>query len=242
MPGLLPHTLPTCLFRMDFPPFPGFRQEAFDFLRRLAANNERDWFKPRKEVYEDEVLWPFRCLVADATRQAQAEGIPLAGDPARSIFRIYRDTRFSKDKRPYKTHAGAFLTRTGDREVHGGGFYIHVEPGNCFLSTGYWRPEPTVLRRWRARLAAEPGTFLDVAERLEGAGLTLECDGEELKRVPPGFDVDPEAPVARYLRWKSFLATRTVPEEALQDPGYTRVVVQTMHDALPLLEYGWELG
>src|SRR5690606_41334595 len=83
---------------MDFPPFPGFRPEAFDFLRALAAHNDREWFKPRKEVYEDEVLWPFRCLVADVTREARAQGIPLAGDPQRAIFRIYRDTRFSKDK------------------------------------------------------------------------------------------------------------------------------------------------
>jgi uncharacterized protein (TIGR02453 family) len=226
---------------MDFPPFPGFRQEAFDFLRALAQNNERDWFKPRKDVYEDEVLWPFRCLVADVTREARAQGVPLAGDPASAIFRIYRDTRFSKDKRPYKTHAGAFLTRTGDREVHGGGFYIHVEPGQCFLGAGSWRPEPKVLRRWRTCIAADPATFLDMAARLEAAGLAFECDGELLKRHPAGFDVDPDAPVAPYLRWKSFLATRRVADDALQDPGFTHAVVQTMRDALPLLEYGWEL-
>lgn len=227
---------------MDFPPFPGFRAEAFDFLRQLAANNDRDWFKPRKETYEDEVLWPFRCLVADVTREAAAAGIPLAGDPQRSIFRIYRDTRFSKDKRPYKTHAGAFLTRTGEREVHGGGFYVHVEPGGCFMSAGYWRPETPMLRRWRARMAADPAAFLDVAERLAAAGLVLECDGEELKRMPQGFDVDPDAPIAPYMRWKSFLATRTVPDEALTDPGFTHEVVRTMREALPLLDYGWELG
>lgn len=227
---------------MDFPPFPGFRPEAFDFLRALAAHNDREWFKPRKEVYEDEVLWPFRCLVADVTREARAQGIPLAGDPQRAIFRIYRDTRFSKDKRPYKTHAGAFLTRNGEREVHGGGFYIHVEPDNCFMSAGYWRPEPKELRRWRTRMAADPGGFLDVVDRLERAGLTVECDGEMLKRLPPGYDVEPEAPIAPYLRWKSFLATRTLPDAALQEHDFTHTVVRTMRETLPLLEYGWELG
>lgn len=226
---------------MDLPPFPGFRREAFDFLRQLAEHNEREWFKPRKTLYEDEVLWPFRCLIADVTREAQVHGIPLAGDPQRAIFRIYRDTRFSNDKRPYKTHAGAFLTQTGNREVHSGGFYIHVEPGNCFVSAGFWRPETKVLRRWRHRIATDPEAFLHLAGTLDEHGLDFENAGEALKRLPSGYDVDPEAPAADYLRWKSFLATRTLPDDALTTPGFTQDVVRTMRESLPLLAYGWEL-
>lgn len=225
----------------DYPPFPGFRPEAFAFLRDLTAHNDRDWFKPRKEIYEDEVLWPFRCLVADVTRRAQARQIPFSGDPAHAIFRIYRDVRFSPDKRPYKTHAGAFLTRTGEREVHSGGFYIHLEPGNCFLSAGYWRPDTRLLRQWRARMAADPAPFLDVAEQLHEAGLDLSCDGATLKRMPPGYDVDAEAPIAPYMRWKSFLATRAVPDAALQAAAFSELVVDTMAAVLPLVTYGWAL-
>lgn len=225
---------------MDLPPFPGFRQEAFAFLRALKENNDRDWFKPRKEIYEDEILWPFRCLVVDVTERARIAGIPLAGDPKRSIFRIYRDTRFSKDKRPYKTHAGAHLTPTGELDVHGGGFYIHVEPGECFLAAGFWQPETKVLRRWRARMAAEPSEFIEVAGALEAAGLVFETD-ESLKRLPREVSIDPDAPVAPYLRWKSFLATRHVPDEALVDPAFAETVFGTMRETMPLLSYGWRL-
>nr|WP_243665199.1 TIGR02453 family protein [Rhodothermus marinus] len=99
----------------DFPPFPGFRPEALDFLRALKQHNRRDWFRPRKAIYEDEVRWPMQCLVADVGRELIRRGLPLRGDPEQGLFRIYRDTRFSKDKRPYKTHIGAVLSRTGSR-------------------------------------------------------------------------------------------------------------------------------
>ena len=224
----------------DFPPFPGFRPEAFDFLRQLAQNNERDWFKPRKETYDDEVLWPMRCLVADASRQAAALGLPLTGDPKRSLFRIYRDIRFSKNKNPYKTHAGAVLSRSGERRDNGV-VYIHVEPGKAFIAGGFWRPETSLLRAWRARMAEAPALFLEMTRRLDTAGLALDYGQDTLKRMPRGFENLADTEVAHYLRWKSFIVSRTVSDEALQSPDFTQALVQMMHDALPLLEYGWQL-
>ena len=223
----------------DYPPFPGFRDEAFAFLRDLARHNERDWFKPRKETFEDEVQWPLRCLVADATRQAAQRDLPFSGDPKRSLFRIYRDTRFSKDKRPYKTHASAVLSRSGRRKELDG-LYLHVEPQHCFLAGGFWNPDTPALRRWRRRIAGDPAAFVDVRDRLEGQGLTLEAR-EQLKRMPRGFEDYAETDVAEVLRWKSFTVSRTFPDDALQTPAFTGDVVQMMTDVLPLLEYGWGL-
>lgn len=221
----------------DLPPFPGFREEGLQFLRDLKEHNERDWFKPRKQTFEDELLWPARCLVADFARQAAHAGLPLTGDPARALFRIYRDTRFSKDKRPYKTHLGLVLSRSGSKKEDGV-LYVHVEPGASFLGGGYWEPEAQLLRRWRARIAAEPDEWLDVVERVEAAGLGVR-PWDSLKRMPRGFEDQADSPVADWLKAKSFIASRPVPDEALTRPDFTADVVQTAREMLPLLEFGW---
>ncbi len=222
----------------DYPPFPGFRDEAFAFLKQLKRNNSRDWFKPRKQVYEDEVQWPLRCLVADAARRAHERGLPLTGDPKRSLFRIHRDTRFSKNKKPYKTAAGAILSRSGTRKDHGV-VYVHVEPGQAFLAAGYWRPDNDVLRAWRSRMAHDPASILVMVDRLRAAGLTVNHSDNTLKRMPRGFESFADSDVADYLRWKSFIVSRPVDDEVLRSPAFAEAVVQMMAEALPLLEYGW---
>lgn len=224
---------------IDLPPFPGFRPEAFAFLRSLAAHNDRDWFKPRKALYDDEVVWPLQCLLADAAREGARQGLPFAADPARALFRIYRDTRFSKDKRPYKTHAGAVLSRSGSKDEEGV-VYVHVEPGQSFLGAGYWQPEAALLRAWRARLATDPGGFLAVRDALAAAGLTVDR-GDALKRMPRGYEALAEHDVAPFLRARSFTVRRAFPDEALQRPAFTHEVLRFAHDALPLLAYGWAL-
>ena len=108
--------------------FAGFRPAAFEFFNGLRDNNDPAWFKPRKAVYEAEVLVPFRALVAAAGEALARAGLPLVSDPRHGIFRIYRDVRFSPDKHLYKTHAGAVLTRSGDKRDPGL-LYLHVAPG-----------------------------------------------------------------------------------------------------------------
>lgn len=224
----------------DLPPFPGFRDEAFAFLRDLARNNRRDWFKPRKAVYDDEVVWPMQCLLAEATHAAARKGLPLRADPRRALFRIYRDTRFSKNKDPYKTHAGAVLSRTGSHKSSGG-VYVHVQPDGCFLAAGFWRPETPLLRAWRTRMADDPVAFLTMAAALEAHGLPLRPHGDPLKRMPRGFEALADSDVAPYLRWKSFIVSQPVDEAALQAPGFTQTLVAFMEAAMPLLAYGWAL-
>jgi uncharacterized protein (TIGR02453 family) len=233
---------PKSAFRtpVSFPPFPGFRPEAFEFLRGLKANNDRDWFNARKSVYEDELLWPMRCLVAEAGEEARRRGLPLTADPQKAVFRIYRDTRFSKDKTPYKVHVGAVLSRSGGRSAESGVLYIHLEPGACFVGGGFWHPDPKAVRRWRERMAADPDGFLDVASRLEEAGLQFERS-EQLKRLPRGFESYADGPLADYLRLQNFAGWRDVPDEAFTDPAFTETVVNTARDLMPLLEYGWAL-
>lgn len=224
---------------MDFPPFPGFRAEALAFLRDLAANNEREWFKARKNVFDDEVKWPLQCLVAEVGREAANRNIPLKGDPKNGLFRIYRDTRFSKNKVPYKTHAGAVLTRSGSRK-EAGVVYIHVQPSASFVAAGYYRPDNTFLRAWRQRMADDPESFLGILAHLDTAGLTLEHI-DSLKRIPRDYRDFADTPIADWLRWKSFITSYPITDDALQEPAFAQTVTQVMQDTLPLLQYGWEI-
>lgn len=224
----------------DLPPFPGFRQEGLDFLRDLATNNDRDWFKPRKHLLDDELLWPMRCLLMQASHEAARAGIPLSADPNGAIFRIYRDVRFSKNKAPYKTHVGAVLTPGGSKKEPGG-LYIHVQPGRSHVSAGFWHPESTLLRRWRDHIVRQPDIFAGLMESLKQHGLEPESD-EKLKRGPRGYELQEEHPAAEYLKWKSFYATRYVEDDDLLKPEFADVVVDVMRSSRPLIELGLELS
>jgi len=222
-----------------FPPFPGFRDEAFQFLRDLRENNERDWFKPRKATYDDELLWPARCLVSDLAEVMPRAGLPLTGNPKKSPFRIYRDTRFSKNKAPYKTHLGLVLSRNGEKK-NPGSIYVHVEPEHCFLAAGFWALESPLLRRWRERIVAAPEAWLATVEELEASGVTLGTGpAGTLKRMPRGFEDHAESPIAPYLKWKGTVATRDVAPEAPQSPAFADDIVAFAQDAMPLLAWGW---
>ena len=219
---------------MEYPPFPGIRQQGMAFLEDLRANNERDWFKPRKATYDDELLWPFRCLLVDCGQRLAQRGLPLIGDPKAGTFRIYRDTRFSKNKAPYKTQVSGVLSRTGSRKDVGS-VYIHVEPGNVFLASGYWRPENKLLRHWRTRMADAPEAFLAMVEETEGHdGLKLE-PADKLKRMPRGFESLAESDIAPFLKWKSFVAIKKLGDDVVTTPAFADDVVAFCEQSLPLL-------
>ncbi len=222
----------------SLPPFPGFRPEALQFLRDLREHNDREWFKPRKATYDDELLWPARCLVADVAGEAARTGLPLSADPAKGIFRIYRDTRFSKNKAPYKTHVGLVWARPGHKGGDQGALYAHIEPDGCFLGAGFWAPEPAQLRRFRERIAGDPAGWLATVAEVEGAGLAL-GGRESLKRMPRGYEDLARSDVAEALRWKGAVATQAVAEAEVMRPEFAHRVAAFGRAALPLLEWGW---
>src|SRR5215472_17917954 len=149
--------------------FSGFRAATFEFLAELRENNDPAWFKPRKAVYEAEVLAPFRDLLVAVEAALRRDRLPLVGDPRRGMFRIYRDVRFSPDKRLYKTHAAAVLTRSGGKRDPGV-LYVHVAPGESMVAAGFWHPEPDRLARLRRAILADADAFLKLVVRLERAG------------------------------------------------------------------------
>jgi uncharacterized protein (TIGR02453 family) len=217
--------------------FAGFRPAAFTFFRGLRRNNDPAWFKPRKAVYEAEVLAPFRGLVVAVGMAFGEAGIPLAGDPLRSIFRIYRDVRFSPDKRLYKTHAGAVLTRSGGKRDPGL-LYLHLEPGESMVGAGFWHPDPLLLTRLRRAIIGDHDRFIEIADALMAAGCPVSSDAV-LTRPPRGFEAAKGTPVADYVCWKSFTAHAALTDREMQSPAVVDRIVDFARLALPLLEWGW---
>lgn len=217
--------------------FAGFPAAAFEFFEGLRANNDPAWFKPRKAVYEAEVLAPFRALVAAVGAALQREGLPLAGDPRRGIFRIYRDVRFSRDKQLYKTHAGAVLTRSGGRRDPGV-LYIHVAPGESMAAAGFWHPEPALLARLRRAILGDPEGFAAMAALLHQAERPLATD-DRLTRLPRGFEAAKGTSVADYVCWKSFTSHMPLGDAEMQSPGLVDRILAFARIVQPFLDWGW---
>ena len=217
--------------------FPGFPPAALTFFKGLRDHNDPVWFKPRKAVYETEVLAPFRHLIVEVAVALEEAGLPLVGDPQRSIFRIYRDVRFSPDKRLYKTHAGAVLTRSGSKRDPGL-LYLHLEPGESMVAAGFWHPEPALLSRLRRAMLDDPDGFVAMADRLAASGHPIASD-DRLSRPPRGFEVAKGTPVADYVCWKSFTARTPLSDAEMQSPALVDRILGFARTAWPLLEWGW---
>jgi uncharacterized protein (TIGR02453 family) len=182
---------------------PSFSPALFAFLRELAANNHRDWFTANKPRYVAEVQEPALAFVEDVghrlpevSRHFVADPRPIGG----SVFRIYRDVRFAKDKTPYKTQVGIQFRHARSRDVHAPGFYLNLEPDRVFMACGIWHPDRDTLHAIRTAIAAKPQRWTNVVEGLEDFRL----GGESLKRPPAGFDRD--HPLIEELKRKDFIA------------------------------------
>ncbi len=197
-----------------------FGPELFTFLRELRRHNDRDWFNARKERYVREVREPaqrfisdFGPLLARISRQFRADPRPSGG----SLFRIYRDTRFSKDKSPYKTYTGIQFRHRAGRDAHAPGFYLHLEPGSVFAAAGVWHPGGPALARIRRAIADQPARW----RRLVGGKsfrAAFEPEGESLKRAPKGFD--PDHSLIEDLKRKDFIGVARLTEEDATAPGF----------------------
>lgn len=223
------------------PDFQGFPPEAFRFLEGLRKNNERDWFKARKDTYDTDIKFSMECLLGEFTAARRPAGFPLLGDPKNGMFRIYRDVRFSKNKDPYKTHAGAVLTRSGGKGDPGI-IYVHIEPGASFLSAGFYSLDKEFLSAWRARIAADPDGFLDlIAPFTKPRGKFFMRHRGALKTMPRGFQEHADSPVADYIKWKHFLDGRSLTDKQTQSRKLLDHIRELAEIAGPFLSFGWDI-
>jgi uncharacterized protein (TIGR02453 family) len=217
--------------------FTGFRPEAVEFLIELALNNERDWFQPRKAEFERLLKEPMESLVAALVDRFQSRGIPLEADPRRAVFRIYRDTRFSKDKSPYKTNIGASIPwvegAAGGESVHGAGAYLHFKPGESFVGGGAYMMERPRLEAFRRAVVEETDRVLAAVEDPAFMKTFGGVHGHEtLKRVPPGYPVD--HPKAELLKMKDVTFGRQLDDDEFLSPRLPDILVDDFATAVPV--------
>ena len=166
--------------------FSGFGPDALPFFKALGFHQTREWFEANRATYETQVKAPLGDLVEDVAAAFAAAGVPLKGDRKASLFRLNRDVRFAKDKSPYKTQAGAVLTRTGAKDDQGL-MYIHIAPDGCFVAAGFYHPEPEDLARLRRAIVRAPAEYQGIVAALAQAKVEFRHE-ESLKRLPRSFE------------------------------------------------------
>jgi len=197
------------------------------FFRGLEKNNRRDWFGPRKELFETQIRAPMvelARLLNENLRSFAAEHV--ADEPAKTIYRIYRDTRFSRDKTPYKTHIGATFAHRSLPRHGGAGYYFEVSHQYVGVAGGVYMPGPEELQAIRAAIAADPKRFLGIVEDPKIQRLFGPLQGESLKRLPQPWQAHADSPAAAYLKLKQFYWWVELPAALALTPRLPGVVIR----------------
>ena len=214
-----------------------FSPALFRFIKDLKAHNERDWFQANKSRFEDDLREPSLQFISDFGPKLQKISPHFNAIPKSvggSLFRIYRDVRFSKDKSPYKTHVGIHFRHKKHKTAHAPGFYLHLEPKECFVGAGIWRPDPPALKKIRAAIEADPAGWKR-ASRSKRFTSRFELSGESLKRPPKG--VDPEHRFLDDLKRKDFIAVTSVRQSDVTKAGFLDEFTKICKDGAPLVKW-----
>ena len=214
-----------------------FTPHLFEFLLELRANNDRAWFQDNKGRYEEHVKEPLLQFIADFGPKLQSISEHFVADTRTnggSMFRIYRDVRFSKDKSPYKTQAAAQFRHEVGKSAHAPGFYLHLAPDEVFAGIGLWRPDSATLGRIRNRIASNPQRW-ERASKDPAFLDAFELTGSSLKRPPKGFDAD--HPCIEDLKRKDHIAACMFDEEEATSPGFLDDFADACRMASPYMEF-----
>ncbi|MCY2988699.1 MAG: DUF2461 domain-containing protein [Planctomycetota bacterium] len=217
--------------------FRTFEPTLFQFLEELADHNNRPWFQANKWRYDLEVREPCLAFIRDFESPLKKISACFAASDRRvggSLMRVYRDTRFAKDRTPYKTNVGIQFRHELGRDVHAPGFYVHIAPNECFLALGVWRPDSASLHqvrqaivdrpdRWRRARSAKP--FCQYFQR----------DGERLKTAPRGFP--PDHPLIEDLKWTDFVALHELSEQDVLGEGFIELVATAFAASRPWMRF-----
>jgi uncharacterized protein (TIGR02453 family) len=213
---------------------PYFRPAALTFLRSLARHNDREWFQPRKEQFEAELRQPMLALIRKIT-DAMADFAPAFVRPAeKCIFRIYRDTRFSGDKRPYKTHVAAWWVHQGLEKTSGAGYYFHVAANEMIIAAGAYMPEKEQLAEIRHWLLDNHEDFRKLLKRPAVRRAFEEFEGNALTRPPKGFPCD--HPAMDLVRCRQWGLACTLPAKAALNKNLAATVVRYFRIAAPIVD------
>ncbi|MFN3322171.1 MAG: DUF2461 domain-containing protein [Bryobacteraceae bacterium] len=215
--------------------FQGFSREAFEFFRGLEKNNRREWFQPRKELFETHLRAPMLDLVTVVNAELARFAPDYIVDPPKSLYRIYRDTRFSSDKTPYKTHIAAMFWRRGLDKKTGAGLYFSVSHKEVEIAGGVYMPGPEQLGAIRNRLAERYEQFRKLTGSKKLRNLMGELRGDQLSRVPKGFPSD--HPAADLLRGKQWYYYVLLDPGAAASPAIVKEIATRFRAMAPLVDF-----
>ena len=214
-----------------------FRPALFAFLRDLARNNNRDWFEANRSRYEKHLLGPAQQFITEFAPRLRSISRHFNADPRPgkgTLFRIYRDVRFSKDKSPYKTWIGIQFRHESARDAHAPGFYLHLEPGHVMAGAGIWHPDTSTTNSIRDAIVENSARWKRVT-RGKRFSERFALGGDSLKRPPRGYD--PEHPLIEDLRRKDFFGLANLTQKDATSPGFLDLYEQTCRDGGPLMRF-----
>jgi uncharacterized protein (TIGR02453 family) len=215
------------------PPPPHYTPEALKFLRGLKRNNDREWFNARKAIYEREVKAPTLALIT-AINEAMLRFAPENVQPPQKVaMRIYRDIRFSSDKRPYKRNQGAWWARSGLEKTSGGGFYFHFGPDEVVVAAGVYMPEREQLLAIRRHLESHHEEMRRLLTSKKLRSLLSEFDGQKLTRPPKGFA--PESPAMDLLLCRQWGVAAHLPADTATSPTLLKEITKRFEAAAPIV-------
>lgn len=213
---------------------PYLRSEAFTFLRNLARHNDREWFTPRKATFEAELKEPMLAIIRKVTA-AMEEFAPAFVRPAeKCLFRIYRDTRFSNNKLPYKTHVAAWWSHQGMEKTSGAGYYFHISAKEVIIAAGAYMPEKEQLAAIRHWLLENHVAFRKVLQKATLRKTFSEFEGNALTRPPKGFPA--EHPALDLIRCRQWGLSTTLPAAEALKPGFAALLTKHFKLAAPVVD------
>lgn len=214
-----------------------FSSATFDFLDELAANNSRDWFEANKHRYEDEVRTPALSFIesmaphlARIAPHFRADARKMGG----SLMRVYRDTRFSRDKTPYKTNIGIQFRHEAGKDVHAPGYYVHISVHEVFLGAGIWHPEAEPLAKIRQHIVDRPEAWATARDDARFRRF-FNLDGDSLKRAPKGFPAD--HPEIGDIRRKDFIGISELSTDAILQAHFIDQCAEQFAAATPFMRF-----
>lgn len=214
-----------------------FTKATLNFLNELAANNDRTWFTANKPRYESLVREPALEFIAAMGPWLEEFAPNFRADPRKaggSLMRVYRDTRFARDKTPYKTNIGIQFRHALGKDVHAPGFYVHIASDECFLAAGCWHPEADVLGRIRDLIAAKPERWFAARDDRKFTAL-WELAGDSLTRPPRGYAAD--HPAIEDLRRKDFIGVSPLPFAKVVEPGLVKLAGKQFAATAPFMKF-----
>ncbi|MBA3232070.1 MAG: DUF2461 domain-containing protein [Acidobacteria bacterium] len=214
---------------------PSFTPHTLTFLRALKRNNDREWFRARRDRYDTHVRAPMIRVIERLAEDLPSFAPEIVASPRTSLYRIYRDTRFSDDKRPLKIHVSASFRWRGFAKGEGAGLYLEVHPQWVWMGGGFWAPAMPQLVHIREHISATYPEIDRVARAKPFRSVAGQLAGEKLSRIPRGFRKDD--PAAEYLKFRQYLAGREFPPEFATSAGFYPALIATYKAIMPLVRF-----